>query len=137
MKSNSLAAWVLIFNLAAALNGRADSVVLELQSTNGTSILELRSDLKRPVSGSYSQFEIQWSADLTSWERFGDFIDGKVGVTEEKIRQVIPRTNQNSFFRVTARPAVLAGNQKAAESIYGYASEFNRHLNALGQLPLQ
>src|SRR6185369_9325678 len=74
--------------------------------------------------------------DLATWQPLGDRILGTVSVNDEVIRQVITPPSANAFYRLTARLSAAAG-EKSSDGIYGYASEFSRNLQQLGQLSLE
>jgi hypothetical protein len=114
----------------------ADSIILQLQTTNDTAVLQWRSQASLPVSGTLLQYEVEASPDLANWQRLGEFVSGRIGISEETIRHAYPQNPQNAFFRITARTALAAG-EKFGDSIYGYSAEFNRYIQNLGQLPLE
>ena len=113
----------------------ADQVVSQLRKNGGGVELDWHANFKLPVSATYPAYTILRSVDLSTWEPVADPVNGSVGVSDETLRLALPVTGDRAFYRVVAKvqPAPV-GNY--GESIFGFASQFSREIQRLGQLPL-
>src|SRR5437868_5420107 len=133
MRAGLLALSALLISIANA----GDSIVVRLQKPEPSAVLEWHSQLKLPLAGTQPQYKIEWSPDLATWQPLGDRILGGVSVGDELIRQPITPPTANGFYRVSAHVAPAAADGNYPDGIYGYAAEFSRKLQLLGQLPLE
>jgi hypothetical protein len=133
MRAGLLALFALIVSMANA----GDSIVVRVEKKEPSAVLEWHSQLKLPLAGTRPQYKIEWSPDLSVWQPLGDRILGGVSVGDELIRQPITPPTANGFYRISAQIAPAAADGNYSDGIYGYASEFSRKLQQLGQLPLE
>jgi len=89
-----------------------------------------------PVSAMYPEYTIQRSTDMANWETVAGPIAGSVGVSDEFLRVAVPTAGDHAYYRVIAN-VKLAAEGGGGEAVYGYATEFKRELQILGQISLE
>lgn len=123
----------LVYTLYQVRGG--DRIELQVQGPDTLNILQWRAQANRPVSGAFWRYEVEVSDDLVNWRSVDSPIDGSVGATAESLRMIVSGSSGNRFFRVKSTSEYAAG-EEFADSIYGYADEFNRKIQEIGQIPL-
>jgi hypothetical protein len=113
----------------------ADQVVLQLRLAGGQPEVHWHANFQLPVSGTFPAYTIQRSTDMRAWEVVAGPVSGGIGVSDETLRLALPPDGGRAFYRVVAsvQPAP-AGNY--GDAVFGYATEFSRELQRLGQLSL-
>ncbi len=89
-----------------------------------------------PVCAMYSEYTILRSTDMQTWEPVAGPINGSVGVSDEFLRVAVPLAGERAFYRVAASVKMSPAGSRSGDSVYGYATEFSRELQRVGQLPL-
>lgn len=112
----------------------ADSIMMRLQPGEPAPVLEWHSQINLPLAGMAPEYIIEWSSDLSNWQQLGAPVPGGVGIGDEVMRRVVSGAPAKAFYRIRATVNAVSGNH--ADSIYGYATEFSRNLQAIGQIPL-
>jgi hypothetical protein len=115
----------------------ADEVTLELKKSGSQAEVGLHSQMALPVSAMFPEYTIQRSTDLADWQTVAGPVTGSVGVSDEFLRVAVPTAGNHAFYRVIANVKLDAGGGGLGDAIYGYATEFKREIQSLGQLPLE
>jgi hypothetical protein len=84
----------------------------------------------------YSEYTVQRSTNLQSWETVAGPVSGGVGVSDELLRNAVPLGGDHAFYRVIANLKLASPDNRLGDSVYGYATEFGRQIQQVGQLPL-
>jgi len=92
-----------------------------------------KSTLRLPLSSSMAVYEVQGSGDLSNWQTIGNPINGKVGVTDEMLRTLIPPSQSMAFYRLKGRIELGTANAASGE-VFGFGSAFAQELNQIGQI---
>ena len=116
--------------------GATDQIVLQYKLLGPQGEIGLHSQMALPVSGTYPEYTIQCSTNLQAWQNVGGPISGSVGVSDELLRVAVPLVGERAFYRVAASVKLSPGGSRSGASVYGYATEFGRELQRIGQLSL-
>jgi hypothetical protein len=125
--------WLLI--LSSSSPG-GDAVNLHFNKTGGQGEVRVHSEMALPVSSMFPEYLIQRATNLVDWETVAGPIAGGVGVSDELIRSAVPLAGDRAFYRVVAAVRETSPDSRTGDSIYGYATEFGRQLQLIGQMPL-
>jgi hypothetical protein len=120
------------------LQGRllaGDQVTVQLRQNGEHAELNWHATLQLPVSASFPAYTILQSLDLRSWQPVGQPINGSIGVSDEALRLALPPAGDHAFYRVVAT-IQPAGDGQFGDAIFGYATQFSRELQRVGQLSL-
>jgi hypothetical protein len=122
--------------LASFTSLGADLITLEFRKSGPQAEVGLHSQMALPVSAMYPEYTIERSTDMANWEIVAGPIAGSVGVSDEFLRVAVPTAGDHAFYRVVAR-VNLSAEGGGGEAVYGYATEFSKELQQLGQLSLE
>lgn len=127
--------FTLLLCVLPALAG--DRVALEYKPAGDQGEVSLHSQFALPVSATYPEYYIQCTTNMQTWETVAGPINGSVGVSDELLRIAVPLAGDRAFYRVVASVKMDASGDEHGDAIYGYATEFSKQLQSLGQLPLE
>lgn len=127
---------ILNFSVACETSFGADQITLEFTKLTTQGEVRLHSQMALPVSAMYPEYVIQRSADMVNWQTVAGPISGSVGVSDELLRAAVPLGGDRAFYRVEAAMKLAPGDSRLGDSVFGYSTEFSRHLQSLGQLSL-
>jgi Protein of unknown function (DUF3160) len=127
---------ILLAFLAGVPARSSDQVVLQFNPAGSEGVVTLHSTLGLPVSSMYSEYAIQRSTNLQNWATVTGPVSGGVGVSDERLRCAVPPGGDYAFYRVVANVKMASPDSRLGDSIYGYATEFGRQIQQVGQLPL-
>jgi hypothetical protein len=113
-----------------------DQTVLEFKPAGSGGEIDLHASMSLPVSSMYPEHTILGSTDLRSWAPVGDPISGGVGVSDEVLRRALPLAGDHGFYRAVSSVKLAPADTRVGDSIFGYATEFGRQIQRIGQLPL-
>lgn len=114
----------------------ADEVTVQLQQAGEQGVLRWHAQRQLPVSAMYSEYSLEQSTNLQTWEAAGTPVNGEPGVSYESIGVRLPLDAGAKFYRVVSRTRLAPEQSRLGDAIYGYGTEFNMQLRLLGQLPL-
>jgi hypothetical protein len=114
----------------------ADQVLLQFTPAPAANSVDVQSHFALPVSSMYPEYTLQRSTDLHTWTNVAGPVSGSVGVSDESLRMAAPPGGDHAFYRVLSTVKVDAAAQDLGAAVFGYASEFSRQLQTVGQLPL-
>ena len=114
----------------------ADQVILQFQPSGDRAAVLWRSQLALPVSGMYPEYSLLRSTNMCDWTIVGDPVSGGVGVSDESLGMEVSLNGESAFYRLQTKIKLASAESRLGDAIYGYGTEFNRQLQALGQLPL-
>lgn len=116
-----------------ALASAAGPVVLEARPAGTQLDLQWESTLPLPFNSSVSVYELERSVDLQQWTPTGLQFKGSPGIQGEWFKAVVDQQPDKAFYRLAARLELSEEAVDGAE-VFGYASEFGRQLNQIGQI---
>ncbi len=88
--------------LAGVTARASDKVVLQFNPAGSTGAVTLHSTMALPVSSMYSEYTIQRSTNMQTWETVAGPVSGGVGVSDELLRYGVPMSGDHAFYRVVA-----------------------------------
>src|SRR4051812_46813 len=95
-----------VLSVAASLAGfsskAADEITLGLSPLRPPAVLEWHSRVTLPISSMYSEYYVERSSDLRTWQIVGGPFSGGIGVSDELLRQIVPTFGDASFYRIAA-----------------------------------
>jgi len=114
----------------------ADQISLDFKYGPTQVEIGVHGKLALPVSGMFPEYTIERSTDLLTWQPVAGPISGSVGVSDEFLRLTTPLAGEHAFYRVAANIKLAPAESRNGEAIFGYATEFSRQLQSIGQLSL-
>jgi len=113
-----------------------DQIQLQLKKAAGQGEIGLHGQMQLPVSAMYPEYIIQQSSNLVNWTTVAGPVAGGVGVSDEFLRIAVPAAGNHNYYRAIASVKLATGGGGIGDAIFGYGTEFGKHLWQLGQLSL-